>query len=201
MVATTAELRRSLVATSGLSDSGPARGGRLEVQLPVDTGGDDGDGVRGLDRWAAATPTTSNGSTLTATRAYKFARDYNGIAPNPTRSRRGMANRCPARRLRRPVLAGGVVGARASRQAPWSSYDTPARVSASTTSTSARSGGPAKPYPRPSWCAGNWQGVPKVEVVVGLVAGEGGGTVLGHNHPGQGRPSGSAAEIVSTPVV
>ena len=28
--------------------------------------------------------------------AYEFARDYNGIAPERTRSRRGMADRCPA---------------------------------------------------------------------------------------------------------
>ena len=39
-------------------------------------------------------------------------------------------------------------------------------------------------------------GVPKVEVV-GPVQGEGGGTVLGHGHPGQGRAGGSAQEIIS----
>ena len=39
-------------------------------------------------------------------------------------------------------------------------------------------------------------GVPKIEVV-GPVQGEGGGTVLGHGHPGQGRPGGSPEEIIS----
>ena len=39
-------------------------------------------------------------------------------------------------------------------------------------------------------------GVPRVEVV-GPVEGEGGGTVLGHDHPGQGRPGRGTQEIVS----
>jgi len=33
------------------------------------------------------------------------------------------------------------------------------------TSPSARSGGLARRCPRPRWCAGNWAGVPKIEVV------------------------------------
>ena len=39
-------------------------------------------------------------------------------------------------------------------------------------------------------------GVPRVEVV-GLVAGEGRGTILGHDYPGQGRSRRSATEIIS----
>ena len=39
-------------------------------------------------------------------------------------------------------------------------------------------------------------GVPKIEVV-GLIQGEGGGTVLGHGHPGQGRVGRRAQEIIS----
>ena len=39
-------------------------------------------------------------------------------------------------------------------------------------------------------------GVPKIEVV-GRVQGEGGGTVLGDGHPGQGRVGGRAQEIIS----
>ena len=54
---------------------------------------------------------------LDSDQAYGFAQDYNGIAPGGTGSGGGMADRCPAGRLRRPLLAGGVVGARPGRQA------------------------------------------------------------------------------------
>jgi hypothetical protein len=47
--------------------------------------------------------------------AHGFAQEYNGIAPvEPVQV---MAGRRPARRLRRPLLACGVVGARPGRQA------------------------------------------------------------------------------------
>ena len=36
---------------------------------------------------------------LDSEQAYRFAQDYNGIAPSGAGPRRGMAGRCPARRL------------------------------------------------------------------------------------------------------
>ena len=53
---------------------------------------------------------------LDSDQAYGFAQDYNGIAPVEPVAGGGMAGRCPARRLRRPLLARGVVGARAGRK-------------------------------------------------------------------------------------
>ena len=98
---------------------------------------------------------------LDSDQAYGFAQDYNGIAPGGAGSGGGMAGRCPAGRLRRPVLAGGVVGADAGRQASRRSCGTPTRANGSTTSPSARSGGPATRCRRPRWCAGNWPGCPR----------------------------------------
>src|SRR6476619_78319 len=59
--------------------------------------------------------------------AHGFAQDYNGIAPVETGAGGGMAGRRPARRLRRPLLACGVVGARPGRQAA-GRCGTPTRV-------------------------------------------------------------------------
>ena len=73
----------------------------------------------------------------------------------------GMAGRGPAGRLRRPVLAGGVVGARPGQPSGAGRCGTPTRANGSTTSPSARSGGPATRCPRPRWCAGNWPGCPR----------------------------------------
>ena len=73
---------------------------------------------------------------------------------------RGMADRCPAGRLRRPLLAGGVVGARAGQQAS-------RRAAAHRRGRTVRRlrhppgvvdrRGAAR---RPKWCAGNWPGYP-----------------------------------------
>ena len=52
---------------------------------------------------------------LDSDEAYGFAQDYNGIAPVESGSGGGMAGRCPARCLRRSLLAGGVVGTDAGR--------------------------------------------------------------------------------------
>ena len=51
--------------------------------------------------------------------AYGFAQAYNGIAPGGAGAGGGMADRCPAGRLRRPVLARGVVGTHPGQQASW----------------------------------------------------------------------------------
>ena len=49
--------------------------------------------------------------------AYKFAQDYNGIAPvEPVQVEEWQIG-APAGGLRRPLLAGGVVGSRPGRQA------------------------------------------------------------------------------------
>jgi len=49
--------------------------------------------------------------------AYRFAQDYNGIAPVDAVQVEEWGDRCPAGGLRRPVLAGAVVGARPGEQA------------------------------------------------------------------------------------
>src|SRR6478752_4912748 len=54
---------------------------------------------------------------LDSEQAYGFAQDYNGITPVEPCSGGRMAGRCPAVGLRRPLLAGGMVGAGAGRQA------------------------------------------------------------------------------------
>ena len=54
---------------------------------------------------------------LDGAQAYGFAQDYNGIAPVEPVQVEEWLDRCPAGRLRRPVLACGVVGAHAGRQA------------------------------------------------------------------------------------
>ena len=54
---------------------------------------------------------------LDTDQAYKFAQDYNGIAPvEPVQVEEWQVGAPPAG-LRRPLLAGGVVGADAGRQA------------------------------------------------------------------------------------
>jgi hypothetical protein len=54
---------------------------------------------------------------LDSDQAYGFAQDYNGIAPVEPVQVEEWLGRCPAVRLRRSVLASGVVGADAGRQA------------------------------------------------------------------------------------
>ena len=54
---------------------------------------------------------------LDSDQAYGFAQDYNGIAPVEPVQVEEWQDRCPAGRLRRPVLARGVVGADPGRQA------------------------------------------------------------------------------------
>ena len=76
---------------------------------------------------------------------------------------------------------------------------TPVTGSVSTT-TSDRSGGPGTPCPTPRWCAGSWPGDPSDRGGRG-VEGQGGGTVLGHSHPGQGRIGWHTEEIVSASCV
>ena len=66
-----------------------------------------------------------------------------------TRPGGGIGRPVPRRGLRRPVLAGRVVGAGAGQQACAASCGTPATASAATTSTSAGNGGPATPCPTP----------------------------------------------------
>lgn len=88
--------------------------------------------------------------------AYEFARNYNGTAPNePVHVEEWQTGAPP-----------GAYDGPYWRAEWWDAYPpasaevscgTPARVSALMTSTSARSGGPARRYPRPSWCAGNWR--------------------------------------------
>ena len=73
-------------------------------------------------------------------------------------SGRGMAGRCPAVRLRRPLLARGVVGRAGRLPSGAERCGTPTGATGSTTSPSAKNGGPARPCPRPRWCAGNWPG-------------------------------------------
>jgi hypothetical protein len=50
--------------------------------------------------------------------AYGFAEDYNGIAPNEPVHVEEWQTGAPTGGLRRPVLAGAVVGAGAGQQAP-----------------------------------------------------------------------------------
>ena len=66
----------------------------------------------------------------------------------------------PARGVRRPVLACGVVGRSPGRKRRERTRHT-ARANGSTTSPSADNGGPGTRCPRPRWCVANWPGYPK----------------------------------------
>ena len=92
---------------------------------------------------------------LDSDQAYRFAQDYNGIAPvNPVSVEEWQAGAPPAAydgpywraewwaRFRWPSVAGRCA--------------IPTRANGSTTSPSARSGGPARRCRRPKWCAGSW---------------------------------------------
>ena len=107
----------------------------------------------------------------------------------------GMAGRCPAGRLRRPLLARGVVGARAGRKR---------RSMLRHTDEGERFDDFAI---RQEWWTGDalpeakvvrreLAGVPKIEVV-GLSKEKVEETLLGRGHPGQGRPGRRPEEIIS----
>ena len=131
---------------------------------------------------------------LDGDQAYGFAQDYNGIAPvEPVQVEEWQT--VPHRRLRRPLLAGGVVGAGAGRQA---------RAALRHTDEGERFDDFAI---RQEWWTGDalpeakvvrreLAGVPKIEVV-GRSKEKVEETVLGHGHPGPGRPGGSPEEITS----
>jgi len=54
---------------------------------------------------------------LDSDQAYRFAQDYNGIGPVEPVQVEEWQTRCLARRLRGPLLASGVVGARPDQRA------------------------------------------------------------------------------------
>ena len=80
-----------------------------------------------------------------------------------TGSGRGIADRCPARRLR-PPLTGGRNGGRVPASKRRALLRHTGDDNGATTSTSAKNGGPATPCQTPRWCVAN-SGMSKVEVV------------------------------------
>ena len=122
---------------------------------------------------------------LDGERAYRFAQDYNGIAPVEPVQVEEWESGAPARWLRRPVLAGGVVGADAGRKRRSALRHTDEgdrfddfaiRQEWWTGEALPRGHGGAPGTGRGAEDRG---GRP--------VQGEGGGTVLGHDHPGPRR--------------
>ena len=108
-----------------------------------------------------------------------------------------MGGRCPARRLRRPLLACAVVGADAmpvaKRRGLLRHTDEGERFDDFAIRQEWWTG---DALPEATVVRRELAGVPRIEVV-GLSEGEGGGTVLGHHHPGRRRGGGSAQEIAS----
>ncbi len=132
---------------------------------------------------------------LDSDQAYGFAQDYNGIAPvEPVQVEEWQDGAPPAAYdgpyWRAEWWARVPVAKRRGR------CGTPTRVNGLTTSPSARSGGPARPLPEAKVVRRELAGVPKVEVV-GLSKEKVEETLLGHDHPGQGRPGRSASEMIS----
>ena len=91
---------------------------------------------------------------LDSQEAYGFAQALNGIAPvEPVQVEDG---RPVPRRPPTTVSIGARSGGRASRTVSVAARSaTPTRANASTTSPSAKNGGPARSSRRPSWCAAN----------------------------------------------
>ena len=75
-----------------------------------------------------------------------------------------MAGRCPARRLRRPVLAGGVVGAAAGQPSVAASCATPTRANGSTTTPSAKQWWTGDALPEAKVVRREMAGTPRIEV-------------------------------------
>ena len=132
---------------------------------------------------------------LDSDQAYRFAQDYNGIAPVNPVSGGGMAGRCPAGRLRRPLLAGGVVGTLpvAKRRGALRHTDEGERFDDFAIRQEWWTG---DALPEATVVRRELAGAPKIEVV-GLFQGEGRGNLLGRGHPGQRRVGRSAQEIAS----
>ena len=131
--------------------------------------------------------------------AYGFAQAYNGIAPVEPVQVEEWQDGCPAGRLRRPVLARGVVGAHPGQQASRDAAQhrrgrTLRRLRDSTGMVdrrgAARGQGGA---PRTDRCAEDRGRRP--------VQGEGGRALLGRGYPGQGRPGGHPEEVISASLV
>ena len=107
-----------------------------------------------------------------------------------------MAGRCPARRLRRPVLAGGVVGARsrsAKRRGALRHTDEGERFDDFAIRQEWWTG---DALPEATVVRRELAGVPKIEVV-GPSKEKVEETLLGRGHPGQGRVGGRTEEIIS----
>ena len=94
---------------------------------------------------------------LDSDEAYGFAQAYNGIAPvEPVQVEEWQIDAPPA------AYDGPYWRAEWWARIPASkrrgALATPTRANASTTSRSAKNGGPATRCPTPRWCAGNWPG-------------------------------------------
>ena len=132
---------------------------------------------------------------LDGDQAYGFAQDYNGIAPVEPVQVEEWQDRCPAGRLRRPLLARGVVGARAvsKRRGVLRHTDEGERFDDFAIRQEWWTG---DALPEAKVVRRELAGVPKIEVV-GLSKEKVEETVLGRGHPGQGRPGRSTQEITS----
>ena len=131
---------------------------------------------------------------LDGDQAYGFAQDYNGMAPiEPVQVEEWQSGAPPG------AYDGPYWRAEWWARVPVSkrrvSCGKPALGNASTTSPSAKNGGPETPCRTPRWCAGNWPGYRGSRWWV--VQGEGGGTVLGDGDPGQGRVGRGTQEMIS----
>ena len=95
---------------------------------------------------------------LDGDQAYGFAQDYNGIAPvEPVQVEEWQIGAPPAA-YDGPYWRAEWWARDAGQPSGAGRCGTPTRANGSTTSPSARSGGPARRCPRPRWCAGNWPG-------------------------------------------
>ena len=126
--------------------------------------------------------------------AYGFVQDCNEYCAGGTGAGGGVAA-VPAGGLRRPGLAGRVVGAGAGQQASRSTCGTPATANGATTSISAGNGGPGTPcrsQGRPSQTRRGTQGRGG-----GPVERESHGNLGKHDCPAQSRSSQSLKEVIS----
>ena len=115
--------------------------------------------------------TAGTGDSYRIERVYLDRDRRTGSPRTTTASRRWNRSRWRnGRSVPRPPSTTGPTGARSGGRACRSQSvavrcGTPTRANGSTTSPSARSGGPGRRCPRPRWCAENWPGCPGSEVV------------------------------------